>query len=101
MPSVRFDALTVAIGPFVARLDAIGSLDRSRRQQGDHPSFSSRGQPVGPGQARLLRIAIEAAGAVIIPDGATVDGVAVFCGVGLRSPRLPTPPPDPAGSGGG
>ena len=47
------------------------------------------GLPVGAGQKKLLELAIQAAGAVIIPDGALVDGMPVYGGVGLRSPMDP------------
>ena len=39
------------------------------------------GKGVGEGQLLLMR-----RGVVIVPDGATLGGVAVFGGVGLRSP---------------
>lgn len=44
------------------------------------------GSPIGAGQLRLLKLAIETAGAVVIPDGTVIDGIPVYGGVGLRSP---------------
>ncbi|RYB04463.1 helix-turn-helix transcriptional regulator [Lichenibacterium ramalinae] len=55
------------------------------------------GVPVGAGQVRLMRFAIEAAGAVFIPDGTTVDGVVVFGGVGMRSPPAAARPDEGTG----
>ncbi len=49
------------------------------------------GLPVGGGQMKLLHLAIETAGAIVIPDGALVEGVSVYGGVGLRSPRETIP----------
>ncbi len=50
------------------------------------------GKPIGAGQVRLLILALEQAGIVLIPDGTVVNGIMVFDGVGLREAapaRLP------------
>ncbi|RYB04321.1 helix-turn-helix transcriptional regulator [Lichenibacterium ramalinae] len=44
------------------------------------------GTGVGEGQTLLMQRALEDDGIVLLPDGAVVEGVPVFGGVGLRRP---------------
>ena len=54
------------------------------------------GVTVGEEQVSSMRHAIEAAGAVLIPDGTVVDEVTVYGNVGMRSPTRTGRPDDAA-----
>ena len=50
------------------------------------------GKTVGPGQIRLMRIAVEAAGVSFIPDGTEVAGTPIFDAIGMRFKEVTSSP---------
>lgn len=45
------------------------------------------GKTVGEGQVRLMQLAVEEAGVVLIPEGILIDGFTVIDGVGVRGDK--------------